>query len=88
MEDARFDFGDGLGPVPAHRHVNGGGWVAYSAVVMKSVWVGPEAQVYGHAWVMDTVKVVDRARVHGRAYLRGDVTVAGEVDHDLMVGVA
>lgn len=22
------DFGDGNGPVPAHRHVNGGGWVA------------------------------------------------------------
>jgi hypothetical protein len=39
-----FDFGDGKGPVPAHKHPNGGGWVADSA------WVSGDAWVYGDAW--------------------------------------
>ena len=28
-----FDFNDGNGPVPAHKHPNGGGWVADTAKV-------------------------------------------------------
>ena len=28
-----FDFKDGNGPVPAHEHPNGGGWVADTAKV-------------------------------------------------------
>jgi hypothetical protein len=44
-----FDFGNGMGPVPAHKHVNGGGWVADTARVGKNVMVGPDAMVYGEA---------------------------------------
>ena len=33
MTNTTFDFEDGNGPVPAHRHSNGGGWVADTAQV-------------------------------------------------------
>jgi hypothetical protein len=40
-----YDFNDGLGLVAAHKHSNGGGWVADSASVADN------AKVYGNAWV-------------------------------------
>src|SRR5271163_2670374 len=40
-----FDFDDGEGPVAAHRHPNGGGWIANSASVANSAFVGPSAVV-------------------------------------------
>ena len=46
-----YDFGDGNGPVAAHKHSNGGGWVADSATVTDSAYVGPDAVVYGNAAV-------------------------------------
>lgn len=50
------DFDDGNGPVPAHQHPNGGGWVAETATVAPGAFVGPAAQVYGTA-------IVDRGEV-------------------------
>jgi len=38
--DTNFDFGDGNGSVPAHKHMNGGGWVAETASVDASAFVG------------------------------------------------
>lgn len=35
-----FDFEDGNGPVPAHQHSNGGGWVADTATVADTAYVG------------------------------------------------
>ena len=43
------DFNDGKGPAPAHKHSNGGGWVADTATVAASAFVGPDARVYGGA---------------------------------------
>ena len=52
-----FDFEDGNGPVPAHRHVNKegfeGGWVAETATVERNAWVSDTARVYGNAWVSE-----------------------------------
>ena len=48
-----FDFGDG--PVPAHQHPNGLGWVADTATVEVSAYVGPDAQVYENAQVCGDV---------------------------------
>ena len=45
------DFGDGIGPVHAHQHANGGGWVADTANVDATAYVGPNARVCGDAWV-------------------------------------
>lgn len=60
-----FDFGDG--PVPAHQHPNGLGWVADTATVEVSAYVGPDAQVYENA------QVCGNARVYGDARVCGDV---------------
>ena len=38
-----FDFGNG--PVEAHKHPNGGGWVADSATVDPTAYVGPGAEI-------------------------------------------
>lgn len=32
-----YNFGDGHGPVPAHRHPNGDGWVAGTETVTKTI---------------------------------------------------
>lgn len=40
-----FDFD--AGPVPAHRHPNGDGWVADSAWVDPTAWVSGTARVSG-----------------------------------------
>ena len=60
-----FDFGNG--PVPAHKHAHGGGWVADTATVAKTAFVGPDAKVSDnarvsdHAWVSGNARVFDTA---------------------------
>ena len=44
-----YDFGDG--PVPAHRHPHGEGWVANTATVDETVYVDATAVVYDNAEV-------------------------------------
>jgi hypothetical protein len=75
-----YDFDDGNGLVAAHRHLNGGGWVADSAVVSDSAFVGPDALVFGNARVSDSASVADRARVRDRAEISGQARVAGHAD--------
>jgi hypothetical protein len=58
-----YDFGDGKGPVPAHQHVNGGGWVADTATVVDPAYVGPNARVFGKARVFGDAWVFGKARV-------------------------
>lgn len=60
-----------------HRHTNGGGWVANTAKVDKSVYVGPHALVYGQAELTDKVRVEGTAQVSGKVQLSGNVVVAG-----------
>ena len=64
---SKHDFGDGNGNVDAHRHSNGGGWIADTATVMDTVYVGRDAQVFGDAEVSDHARIRDGARVSGRA---------------------
>ena len=56
-EMTTFDFG--TGPVPAHKHSNGGGWVADTATVSESVFVGREAMVFDNAVVSGRAVVTD-----------------------------
>ena len=60
-----FDFQDGNGPVPAHRHPNGGGWVADTATVEETAFVGPDARVYGSALVEGGVQLLSDTRISG-----------------------
>ena len=68
-----FDFG--RGSVPAHQHENGGGWVADTAHVDETAFVGPDARVYGNARVYNYVHVIDHAQVYGNAQLHNHVMV-------------
>jgi UDP-3-O-[3-hydroxymyristoyl] glucosamine N-acyltransferase len=74
-----FDFNDGNGPVPAHKHPNGGGWVADTAKVDETAFVGRDAMVYGDAMVYDNARVYGDARVHSDAQVYGDARVGGKV---------
>mgnify|MGYP001617018501 FL=1 len=69
------DFGSGL--VPAHQHINGGGWVAETAVVSALVYVGLHAQIYENAQVRDYARVHGNARVYGNALIYGNAQVCG-----------
>ena len=66
-----------------HQHPNGHGWVANTARVAKTCFVGPFAIVYGKAEVTGKVCIVDSAQVSGTAKLSGDVIVSGNcwIDH-------
>jgi UDP-3-O-[3-hydroxymyristoyl] glucosamine N-acyltransferase len=72
-----FDFQDGNGPVPAHQHPNGGGWVADTATVDETVYVGPDAQVFGNARISDNVAIFDRSKVFGNAQVHMKAMVFG-----------
>lgn len=69
------DFLDGSGPVPAHHHPNGSGWVADTACVASTAYVGPQARVFGEATVLGCAEIHDRAEVSGRAVVRGRVQI-------------
>ena len=72
----KYKFGDGKGPVPAHQHPNGGGWVADTAKVADTSYVGPDAWVYGNAEVSGTAWVYGDAQVSGTARVSGDAWVS------------
>ena len=84
------DFGSG--PVPAHQHHNGGGWVADTASVDATVYVGPNAVVADYAmwgvaaigagylaglYVGYAVPCLHYAVVSDRAVVSGDAKVLG-----------
>ena len=71
-----YDFNDGNGPVPAHQHPNGGGWVADTATVAATAYVGPDARVSGNALVSDNAIVYRNAQVSGDAKVYGDALVS------------
>lgn len=65
----KHDFKDGKGKVFAHRHDNGGGWVADTAYVAPGVKVTRNAQVFDYAKVYDSCKIMGSSRVFGHARL-------------------
>ena len=83
VPEQAHDFGDDQGPVPAHQHPNGGGWVANSAFVAETAFVGVEAEVFGSAEVVDQATVTEtawvcgEARIAGRGHVGGDAVVGG-----------
>ena len=78
-----FDFG--FGPVPAHQHPNGRGWVADTAHVDDSAYIGPDARVFGDARVSGGAWVSGGARVFGDAWVFGDAKLAKSSDY-LLIG--
>ena len=70
-----YDFCDGYGPIPAHRHPNGGGWVADNATVAETALVRETAQVQRLASIAEGASIgVDAsigkdARVYAHAHV-------------------
>lgn len=58
---------------PAHQHPNGGGWVADTAHVAESVYVGPAARIYGGAIYGGTIR--------GGAVDAGSTIRGGTIEH-------
>lgn len=72
-----YDFRDGMGPVPAHQHPNGGGWVSETVMVDATAYVSPQARVFGEAHVIGAASVIGTATVCGHAWVSGRAEVAG-----------
>ena len=63
-----------------HQHPNGGGWVANTASVEKTVYVSPNAWVYDNAQVYGDAGVYGDARVSGDAWEQSPLYVQGSKD--------
>ena len=63
--------------IEGYLHPNGGGFVANTAMVKKSAYIGANAQVYGNARVCDNAQVYDNALVYGNAQVYGNALVYG-----------
>jgi len=73
LDESTHDFGDG--PVPAHRHSNGGGWVAETARVDEFSYVGYNAAVFDRAIVTDGAIITDHAEVRDDAKVFGEAQI-------------
>ena len=61
-----------------HQHENGQGWIANTAKVEKTVYVGPNAWVYDNAQVYGNARISGYARVYGYAWVYGNAQVYGD----------
>lgn len=75
--DEVHDFYDGRGPVPAHHHVNGGGWVANTATVSRTAFVGPASAVFERSKVLGRATVADEAQIRGQSEVSGNAHISG-----------
>jgi hypothetical protein len=81
-------------PIPAHRHVNPdgseGGWVAETAQVDPSVYVGPNSEVFEFARVFKNVRLEENTVVSGSARLSGNALIRNVhvMDHAQIFGNA
>jgi len=79
--ETTYDFGDGYGAVPAHRHVNPdgtiGGWVADTAAVSPTATVGVDARVYDNAIVCGNARVYENSCVSTNAHVSDNAHVSG-----------
>jgi len=66
-----------LRPEEQHQHTNGGGWVANTATVEATSYVGVDARVYGNARVYGDAQVYGNTRVYGDARVYGNARVSG-----------
>ena len=64
--------------VQGRRHPNGGGFVALTAIVTETVYVGPKAKVLDRAKVWGEVRMDDQAVVRGDAQVSGSVHLGGK----------
>ncbi|MDO4864571.1 MAG: DUF6055 domain-containing protein [Ruminococcus sp.] len=67
----------GVNEASGRRHANGGGFVANTAKVDDSVYVGKDARVLGYATVSGSARIDGHATVTGSAKVSGNAVVTG-----------
>lgn len=72
----KHDFKDGNGRVFAHKHIYGGGWVADSAKVADTVYVGRNCEIYNGAVVAGDTRLTGHAKIYGVADVYGKVKIS------------
>ena len=89
---ATHSFKEGDNPVAAHRHPNGGGWVADTASVDESVYIEAGSCVFGIARVVGSVRLTGESSIYDCAWVWGDdVRIHGQsqvFDNALVSGSA
>ena len=75
-EIQEYDFGNG--PGPAHQHPRGGGWVADTATVDETCFIGPYARVFDNAYVTGNAIINDGASVFCNASVSNHAKVYGD----------
>jgi carbonic anhydrase/acetyltransferase-like protein (isoleucine patch superfamily) len=82
IAESIYDFGDG-DLVYAHQHNNPdgsiGGWVADTAYVAPTAYVGKDALVFEYARVLGNAMVLETAEVSGHAMVLEDTKIYGRV---------
>ena len=66
-----------LKPEEQHQHKNGGGWIANTANVDVTAFVGGDAQVSGNARVSGNAQVSGNAWVYGDAWVETPLFIQG-----------
>lgn len=77
QKEILHDFQDGNGPISAHQHELGGGWVASTAHVEETVYIGPDARIFGYATIKDKAIVTENAEVSGYATIQDLACIKG-----------
>lgn len=77
LTGAQVQQSGGYSKGSGHIHANGGGWVADSASVADSVYVGPDAMVLGNATLTGNVRVEDHAIVANSVTASDQVIISG-----------
>ena len=87
-ETMTFDFGDGLGPVPAHQHKNPdgslGGWVAETAWVGKTAYVEENARIFGQAVIYGQVQISNNVHINKKMCINHTTKI--ESQNDIIYG--
>lgn len=77
LDGAEVQQSGGYSKGKGHIHSNGGGWVADSAKVADSVYVGPDAKVLGGAKLSGNVRVEDYAVVANSVTAQDNAIISG-----------
>ena len=83
LDGASVQQSGGYSKGKGHVHANGGGWVADTARVSDSVYVGPDAMVLGAANISGNVRITDHAIVTGNTIIKDNAVIA---DHAVVHG--
>jgi len=77
LSGAELQLSGGYSKGRGHTHPNGGGWVAESAKVADTVYVGKDAMVLGNANVSGYARIEDHAVVAGSAVVKDSAVISG-----------